>query len=84
MTSSALLVHYSSAKKIVLACDESSYGVGAVISHVLENGDEKPIAYASRTLTAAEKNYAQIDKEGLAFVYVVKNSSRCSVVDTSP
>ena len=38
----------------------------------MENGDEKPIAYASCTLKAAEK-YAQIDKEGLAVMYGVKN-----------
>ena len=55
LTSSTLLVHYSSTKEIVLTCDALPYGVGAVISHVMENGDEKPFAYASRTLTAAEK-----------------------------
>ena len=80
-TSFTLLVHYSSTKEIVLACDASPYGVGAVISHVMENGDEKPIAYASHTLTAGEK-YAQINK-GLAAVYDVKNSTSYCMVDTS-
>ena len=59
-------MHYSSTKEIVLACDASPYGVGTVISHVMENRDEKSIAYSSHTLTVAEKNYARIDKEGLA------------------
>ena len=72
LTSTAILTHYDSCKEIVVTCDASPYGIGAVISHVMENGDEKPIAYTSRTLSTAEKNYAQIDKEGLTVVYGVK------------
>ena len=43
-------------------------GLGAVISHRVE-GKEYPIAYASRTLTAALKNYSQIEREGLGIVF---------------
>ena len=53
LTSDAVLVHYDSKLPIKLACDASSYGVGAVLSHVFEKG-EHPIAFASRALTKAE------------------------------
>lgn len=73
LKSSQLLVHFDRELPIVLACDVSPYGVGAVLSHRLQDGSEKPIAFASRTLAKAERNYSQLDKEALAVIFGVKH-----------
>ncbi|KRY20467.1 Transposon Tf2-9 polyprotein [Trichinella patagoniensis] len=72
LSSDCVLTHYDVKKPLVLICDASPVGIGAVLCHQMPNGKEAPIAFYLRTLTSTERNYAQIDKEALAIIASVK------------
>ena len=66
-------VHYDPEKELVVACDASPYGIGTVLSHSGEDRTKlRLVAFASCTLAPAERNYSQLEREGLALVYGVK------------
>ena len=72
LQSADLLIHFNPDLKLVLASDASNYGIGAVLSHEMPDGTERPIGYVSRSLNPAERNYSTIDKEALAMIVGVK------------
>ena len=43
--------------------------VGAVLAHKMPDGSERPVGFASRTLSNTEKGYSQIEKEGLSCIF---------------
>ena len=55
----------------ILDTDACDTGLGAVLSQI-QSGEEKIIAYASRTMSAAERKYETTRKELLALVYGLK------------
>ncbi|KXJ73223.1 hypothetical protein RP20_CCG016250 [Aedes albopictus] len=71
-----MLTHYNPKLDIVVSADASSIGIGARIAHRLPDGTIKAISHASRSLTPAEENYSQIEKEGLALIFAVTRFHR--------
>jgi len=59
-----LICYYQQEKPLYLPVDASDQGLGAALIQ-----DRKPIAYSSRSLIPAEKNYAPIEKEMAAVVF---------------
>ncbi|XP_058064494.1 uncharacterized protein K02A2.6-like [Anopheles bellator] len=72
LISEQVLTPYDPALPLLLATDASQTGLGAVLSHRFPNGTERPIAYASCTMSKTEQRYPVIDKEALAIVWAVK------------
>ena len=72
LRSTPVLVHYDPSLPLLLTVDSSSFGLGCVLAHVMKDGTHKPIAFKSRKLSSAERNYSQLDKEALAVLYGVK------------
>ena len=69
--STNVLVLYNTELKPIMTADASPVGVGAVLLHIMKDRSEKPIYFASRELSKAERNYAQIEHEGLAVIFEV-------------
>ena len=79
LKSNQVLSHFDDQLPLILECDASPYGLGAVLSHQMPDGGGKHVCFASRTLTKAEQNYSYLNKEALAIIYGV--TSTCSVVN---
>ncbi|KAG7296766.1 hypothetical protein JYU34_020702 [Plutella xylostella] len=69
LASAENLRHYNPDLPLILTCDASDTGLGAVLSNRDENGTVKPIAYASKKLSEAEQRYSTIDKEAMAVIF---------------
>ena len=58
-----LLVYYDHGKPQIFACDASPYRLGAVLSYQIPDGSEKPVTFASKTLSQTEKEALAIVKK---------------------
>uniref|UniRef100_A0A914DXM4 RNA-directed DNA polymerase n=1 Tax=Acrobeloides nanus TaxID=290746 RepID=A0A914DXM4_9BILA len=64
-----LLMHYDDQLPLILSTDASEYGIGAVLLQKHPDGTEKPLAFASKTLSTTERGYSQIEKEAYAIIF---------------
>jgi hypothetical protein len=65
-TSAPVLAHWIPHSKMIVETDASDYALAAILSAYDPDGELHPIAFHSRSFTAAELNYDVHDKELLA------------------
>ena len=69
LTSTPVLAHYSPNSETIVSADASSFGLGAVLLQRDQQGNLRPVAYASCSLSPTEQRYAQIEKEALVLAW---------------
>jgi hypothetical protein len=73
LMSSEVLVHPNFDKPFVLYTDASDIAVGAILAQINSKGVDLPVAYYSKTLLKAERNYSVTERECLAVLLGVKH-----------
>ena len=73
MCETPILTYPNFSKPFLLDTDASNYGIGAVLSQLDDDGREQVVAYASRSLSKAERKYCVTRRELLAVVVFVKH-----------
>ena len=69
VTETPVLQFFYPKLNVRVGADSSKSGLGAILEQEHPKNEWKPVAFASRSLSKAEKNYAPIEKECLSVVF---------------
>lgn len=72
LCSDTILAHFDPSQLIGISCDASEVGLGVVLFHRYQDGSERPLAYASKSLTSTQRRYSQIQKEALGVIFALR------------
>lgn len=64
--------YYNQNAETNIIVDGSPFGLGAILNQKQSDGNFKPVAYASRTLSPVERRYSQTEREALSVYWVIK------------
>ena len=68
-----VLAHPDPSRQFILNTDASGFAIAAVLSQQQQDGSMRPVAYYSKKMNSAQKNYGVTDKELLAIVEAVRH-----------
>ncbi|XP_043201820.1 uncharacterized protein K02A2.6-like [Amphibalanus amphitrite] len=73
ISSSPVMMPFSPALDTIVTTDASDRGAGAVLTQIQADGQERPVAYWSRSFTDAEAKYSVSEKEALSAVNAIEH-----------
>ena len=88
LTSFPLLVHFDPSLPLIMACDTSEYGVGAMLAHRMPDGEERPIGYGTKLPPVGKRGtclHIRCQKVSLVFIHtsLLPDHRPQALVDTS-
>ena len=69
VSSEKVVCHFRTGQPTKIVVDASPVGLGAILLQRQQEGDFKPVSYASRSLSKVEQRYSQTEREALAVIW---------------